>query len=77
MRQVVDDVQAGDVLLVEEVDGVGVLLAKNRHQHVGAGDLLLARGLHVVDRALQHALEAQRGLGVAAVVVGELGDRGR
>ena len=48
-----------------------VLLAENRHQDVGAGDLLLARGLHVVDRALEHALEAQGGLGIATVVLAE------
>src|SRR5690606_30606254 len=34
------------------------------------------RGLHVVDRALQHALEAQRGLGIAAIALVELGDGG-
>ena len=45
-----------------------ILLAKNGHQHVGAGDFLLARGLHVVDRTLQDTLESQRRLGVATVV---------
>ena len=69
MREVIDDVQPGDVLLVQVIDRVRILLAEDRHQHVGAGDFLLAGGLHVVDRALQHALESQRRLGVAAVVV--------
>ena len=76
VRQVIDHVQAGHVLLGQEIHGMRVLLAEDRHQHVGAGDLLLARGLHVVDRALQHALEAQGGLGVAAVVFGQARDRG-
>ena len=69
--QVVDDVEAGDVLLVEEVDRVRVFFSEDRHQYVRAGDLLLARGLHVIDGALQHALEAQRRLGVATVIFGQ------
>ena len=72
MRQVIDDVQPRDVLLVQVIDRVRVLLAEDRDQHVRAGDFLLARGLHVVDRALQHALESERRLGVAPVVVIEL-----
>ena len=68
VREVVDDVQPADVLLLQQIDRVRILLAEDRDQHVGAGDFLLAGGLHVVDGALQHALEAERGLGVAAVV---------
>jgi len=34
---------------------------KSRTQHVGAGHLLLARGLHVQDRALDHALKPSVG----------------
>ena len=66
--QVIDHVQAGDFLLVEEIHRMRVLLAEDRHQHVGAGDLLLARGLHVVDGALQHPLETQGRLRIARVV---------
>ena len=43
VRDEVDDVEARHALLVQEVDGVRVLLAEDRHQHVGAGDFLLAR----------------------------------
>ena len=75
VRDVVDDVEPVHVLLVEEVHRVGILLAEDGDQHVGAGHFLLAGGLHVVDRALQHPLEAQRRLGVAAIVFGELVDR--
>ena len=53
---------------LQKIDRVRILLAEDRDQHVGAGDFLLAGGLHVVDRALQHALEAERRLGVAVVV---------
>ncbi|MNV54690.1 hypothetical protein D3C71_1468960 [compost metagenome] len=76
MGQIIDHVQTGHVLLVEVIDRVRLLLAEDRHQHVGAGDLLLAGGLHVVDGALQHPLEAQRGLGVAAIVFGQDRHRG-
>ena len=68
VRDVVDDVQARDALLLQEVHRVGVLLAEDRHQHVGAGDFLLARGLHVQDGTLDDALEAERGLRVHLAV---------
>ena len=70
----VHHVQPRDALLVQEIDGVRVLLAVDRHQHVGAGDLLLARGLHVQDGALDDALEAEGGL---RVHLAGAGDRGR
>ena len=71
VRDVVDDVQARDALLLQEVHRVRVLLAEDRHQHVGAGDLLLARGLHVQDGALDDALEAERRLRVDLAVGGD------
>ena len=69
MGDEVDDVEARHALLVQVVDGVRVLLAEDRDQHVRAGDFLLAAagGLHVHDRALDHPLEAQRGLRVDLV----------
>jgi hypothetical protein len=65
----VDHVQPRHALLVQVVDGVRVLLAEDGDQHVGAGDFLLAvaSGLHVHDGALDHALEAERRLGVDLV----------
>ena len=52
-----------------------VLLAEDRDQHVRRRDFLLAARLHVEHGALQHALEAQRRLHFAIVVVLEA--RGR
>ena len=71
VRDVVDDVEPGHALLVQEVDGVRVLLAEDRDQDVGAGHLLLAGGLDVQDGALDHALEAERGLGVDLLGAGD------
>ena len=71
MRDVVHHVEAGYFLLSKEIDGMRVLLAEDRHQHVGAGDFLPARGLHVIDGTLQHALETKRRLCVARVVAGQ------
>ncbi|KWT85240.1 hypothetical protein APY03_4043 [Variovorax sp. WDL1] len=81
----VHHVQARHALLVQVVDGVRVLLAEDRDQHVGAGDFLLAvaRGLDVHDGALDHALETERRLGVHVVgtrhlrrvVLDEIGER--
>src|SRR6218665_2930328 len=71
----VDHIQAGDALLVQVVHGVRILLAEDGHEHIRAGDLFLAiaRGLHMHDRALDHALKAQGGLGVDLVGAGHLG----
>ena len=68
VRDVVDDVEARHAALVQEIDGVRLLLAEDRDQHVGAGDFLLARRLDVQDRALDHALEALRRLRVGVRV---------
>ncbi len=64
VRDVVDDVEPRHAALVQEIDRVRFLLAEDRDQHVGAGDFLLARRLHVQDRALDDALESLRRLGV-------------
>ena len=69
VRDVVDDVQARHVLHRQQVGRVRVLLAEDRDQHVGRRDFLLAARLHVEHGALQHALEAQRRLHFAVVVV--------
>ena len=47
---------------------MALALGEDRHQHVGAGDLLAAGGLHVDDRALDHALEAGGRLGILGAV---------
>jgi hypothetical protein len=73
VRDVVDDVEARDALLLQVVDRVRVLLAEDRDQHVGARHLLLAGGLDVQDRALDHALESERRLGVDLPVLGDAG----
>ena len=69
MRQIVDDIEPRDVLKTEQVDGLGLLLAENRDEHVAGQDLLLAALLHVENRALQYALEAERRLHVDVLVV--------
>ena len=54
---------------MQEIGGVALALGEDRHQHVGAGHLLAAGGLHMDDGALDHALEAGGRLGVLAFVV--------
>ena len=80
VRDEVHHVQPRHALLMQEINGVRIFLAEDRDQHVGAGHFLLARRLHVQDRALDHALEAERRLRVD-VVSGEnrrmLGDEVR
>ena len=67
MGDVVHEVQARDVLFVQEIDRLGLALAEDRDQDVGPRDLFPAGGLHMEDGPLQHALEAQGRLGVPAV----------
>ena len=67
VRDVVHDVQPGDVLRFQEEHRLALLLAEYRDQDVCAGDLFATRGLHAEYRTLEHPLEAQgrRGLTVA------------
>jgi hypothetical protein len=64
----VDDIEALHVLCVQQVDGLRLLLAEDRHQHVGRSDLGLAAGLHMEHRSLQHTLEAERRLDFLVVI---------
>ena len=75
VRDVIDDVEARDVLAVQQEHRVALLLAEDRDQHVGDADFLLAARLHVEHRALQHALEAERRLHLALLAL--LEPRGR
>ncbi len=65
---VIDDVEARNILQVEEVNRLRLLLTENGNQHVAAGHFLLAARLHMENRALQHPLKTQRGLYVGIVV---------
>ena len=49
-------------------------LGEDRHQHIGAGHLLAARGLHMGDGAVNHALEAGGRLGVVVRIEHEPGE---
>ena len=72
VRNEIDDVEPRHALLLQVVDGMRILLAEDRDQHVRAGHFLLAvrRGLHVHDRALDHTLETKRRLRIDVVRAG-------
>ncbi len=70
----VDRVQPRHVLHLQEIHGVALALAEQRHQHVGAGDLVAAGALHVYGGALHHTLEAGGGLGLRGAVRGQAGE---
>src|SRR5258708_51294 len=57
VTDVVDRVVARHLLLLQEIGGMALALGENRDQHVRAGHLLAAGGLHVDDGALDDALE--------------------
>ena len=57
VRDEIDHIKAAHALFSQQVHRMGVLFRKHGNQHVERGDLLLAGRLHVIDRALQDALE--------------------
>ena len=71
VRNEIDDVEARDLGAIQQVNGVTLLLAEDGDEHIGDADFFLAGGLHVEHRALQHALEAERGLHLAVFVIGQ------
>ncbi|MNE68270.1 hypothetical protein D3C80_1639230 [compost metagenome] len=52
MGDVVDDVDAGHALLLQQEYGLAFLLAEDRHQYIGTGDFALTGTLHVEHRTL-------------------------
>src|SRR5471032_31088 len=69
MSDVIDDIDPGNALLLEQEHCLTFLLAENCDKHVGAGDFSLTGTLYMEDCTLQHALEAQRRLGFAILVM--------
>ncbi len=67
MRDIVHRVIAGHLLLLQEIGGMAFALGEDRHQHIGPGHFLPARGLDMDDRALDDALEPCRRLGIRPV----------
>ncbi len=72
MADVVHRVVARHFLLLQEVGSMALALGEDRDQHIGAGDFLATRRLHVDHGALDHALEAGGGLGVLRTVRDEV-----
>ena len=74
VRDVVDDVEPRDALLLEQVDRVRVALAKHRRDHVAGRHLLATGGLDVHRGALEHALERERLIGTGLFAFRQLVD---
>ncbi len=64
VRDVLEDVEPPDPLLLEQVDRVRAALAGDGHQHVAGVELAAAGALHVPGGALEHALEGRGLLGI-------------
>ena len=75
MGNVVDDIESRDILHTQQIHGLRLLFAENRHEHVGRQHFLLSARLHVVDSSLQNALKSERRLHVHFFVV--IGDQAR
>ena len=65
VADIVDRVEAGHVLLLQEEGGVALPLGEDGDEHIRARHLLAARGLHMGDGAVDDALEAGGRLRVA------------
>ena len=74
VRDEIHHVQTGHALLVQVVNSVRILFAKNGDQNVCAGNFLLAipGRLHMHDGALNDTLETKRRLGINIVTSGHL-----
>eukprot|EP01132_Coremiostelium_polycephalum_P016380 gene16379-biopygen8373 len=69
MGDVVDDINTGNALLLEQEHSLAFLLAEDRHEHIGPCDFALAGALYVENGTLQYPLEAQGWLGLAVLVM--------
>ena len=76
MGNVIDHIDAGHALLLEQEHRLAFLFAEDRHQHIGTGNLALAGALDMKHGTLQHTLEAQGRLSLA-VFVADGNQRGR
>ena len=74
VADVVHRIEAGHVLLLQEEGGVALALGEDRHQHIGAGHLLAAGGLHMSHGAMDNALEAGGRLGIVMRIEHEAGE---
>ena len=63
-----DRIEPAHILLLQEIDRVAVPLGKQRDQHIGAGDHILARTLHMQNGALDHPLEPGCRLRIGIVI---------
>ena len=66
---VIDYINTGNALLLEQEHGLAFLFAENCHKHVRARDFTLTGALYVEHSTLQYPLEPQGWLGFAVLVM--------
>ncbi len=71
VADIVHRIKASHMLLLQEVGSMALPLGEDGDEHVGSRHLLATGRLHMRDRAVDHALEARRRLGVAMRVKNE------
>src|SRR5215472_15444768 len=67
VRNVIDGIKPGHVLLLQVVYGVAFTFGEHRYEDVCPGNLLTARGLDVNRGSLQHPLKARGRLCIVTV----------
>ncbi len=65
MGDVVDHIDASNILLLEQMNRLAFLFTEYRNQNIGPRYFLASRGLHVKHGSLQDTLETQGGLSIA------------
>ncbi len=73
VRNEVHRVEAGHVLLLQEICRVALPLREDGDENIGAGHLFAAGRLHMNDGAMNDALEARRGLRFAVLIEDQIG----
>ena len=73
MGGVINRIEPGHALLLQEIDRMALSFGEHCDENVGPGDLFAAGGLHVDRRSLQRALETGSRLGVVTVGGDEVG----
>ncbi len=58
MTDIIEHIKSRDPLLFQQLHGVGLLLFKQRSQHVADSDLFFSRRMKMQHRPLQNPLQA-------------------
>ncbi len=74
MRDVIDHIDACNILQPQKIDCLTFLLTKDGHNHIGTDHFAVVPRIRLEHRTLKHTLETVGGLGLFLKV--DIGDKG-